>query len=76
MTEHTQRKRLGGMAILTGGIAIGMGGVALVMGAGLLGNAMEFKDGMLYLGVSLGGMVATAFGWEQVRGGITMLDDG
>ena len=76
MTEHTQRKRLGGMAILTGGIAIGMGGMALIVGSGLLGNATEFKDGMLYLGVSLGGMVATVFGWEQVRGGITMLDDG
>ena len=76
MSEHTQRKRLGGMAILTGGIAIGVGGVALIVGAGLLGNATEFKDGLLHLSVALGGMAATAFGWEQVRGGIALLDDG
>ena len=76
MNEHTQRKRMGGAAILTGGIAIGVGAVALVVGSGYLGNAMEFKDGVLHLGVALAGMAATAFGWEQVRGGMTMLDDG
>lgn len=72
--EHIEKIHEGETTLLLGGFLVGAGAVLLLGGSSGLGSAMEFKDGLLNIIVSLTGLLATKVGWEQVSNGLRLIE--